>query len=63
MKMIPNPEYESATLEGVALDADGKQLSQFLSAIAFGRIAPPRFKKLPSGELEEVPSHIPSTDK
>lgn len=59
MTLIPNPEYGDAPFEAIAMDSNGNKLPELATALLFGRIVPPRYKKLPDGSFEEVLSHIP----
>jgi len=58
MKLVLNPEYETAPFEGAVLDKDGNKLSPEAVCMAFGRIRPPRYKLKKNGELMEVLSHV-----
>lgn len=63
MKLVPNPKYKDAPFEGRAVGKSGRKMSNKITSLVFGRIVPPRFIRLPNGKLEEVPSHIPETNK
>lgn len=59
IKMIPNPEYEEVQFEATCLDEHGNKMSKMVVCMFYGRIRPPRYKKLPDGTFEEVFSHLP----
>ncbi len=63
MNMVPNPEYSAAPFEAACFDRKGNKLSSIMTSILFDRPVPPRYRKLPDGRFEEVPSHIPAQPK
>lgn len=59
MKPIPNPDYEDAQYEIIALDNKGKRLSDMAASVMANRPRPYRFNKIAPGKIEEVPAFLP----